>query len=125
MGIQIHKKNKIMVTFTCPIGEGIGVWKSQEKVFIGTDVDVELDVSGILIFNQDVVCVEEKEEKIYLKDNQVHIRGRIEQIEWDNILTVRLGKSILLIEVEDIAIYEVDKWIEIKTKELDLSEVIF
>lgn len=123
--INFQKKNKIIVYFSCTIGEGIGVWKSQDKVYKGMEADVELDVYGTLSVNEDINLVEEQEEKIYIMDNQVHIRGRIEQIDWDNLITVRLGRSILLIDVDDVAFLGVNKWIDIKTKELELTEVIF
>lgn len=89
------------------------------------EADVELDVHGTLSVNEDINLVEEQEEKIHIMDDQVHIRGRIEQIDWDNLITVRLGRSILLIDVEDVAFLDVNMWIEIKTKELELTEVIF
>lgn len=89
------------------------------------EADVELDVYGTLSVNEDINLVEEQEEKIYIMDNQVHIRGRIEQIDWDNLITVRLGRSILLIDVDDVAFLGINKWIDIKTKELGLTEVIF
>ena len=123
--IQFLKKNEIIVDFSSSIGEGRALWKSIDKVFKGKEIQVELDVPGILIFGQDIVWTDEQEEKIYVSNDLVIIRGKIEQIEWDNIITVRLGAWILLVEVEDKDKYELNKWIEIKTRELELTEVIY
>lgn len=125
MDIHFLKRNKIIVNFSSSIGEGIAFWRSDDKLFKGKEIEVELDVPQILCFGKDIVLAEQQEEKIYVCNDLVHITGRIEQIEWDNIITVRLGTSILLVEVEDMDKYELNNWIEIRTNELVLTEVIF
>jgi len=125
--LEIHylKKHKKLVRFTSSIGKGVGHWLSNDKIKTGMDVNVELDIPGTLYLGKDILENEEHKERIYLIDEEVHIIGNVEQIEDDNILTIRIGKSIFLIEVEDKDKYHVGQWIEIKTKDLQLTNFIF
>lgn len=122
--IKTIEENKSKVRFTSLIGEGYGLLISTDKVKIGMDIEVELDIPGILCHGQDIIETEGQRERIYIKNNKVHINGLIEQLEEDNLLTIRLGRSILLIEVEDKALYKPRQWIEIITENLQLTDFI-
>lgn len=125
MEINCIKETKTQIRFTSLIGEGYGLLISTDKAKIGLEIEVELDIPGILCQGQEIIETEGQRERIYIKNNKVHITGYIEQLEEDNLLTIRLGKSILLIEVEDKALYKRGQWIEIRTENLQLTDFIF
>lgn len=123
--LRFLKQNKINVTFSSDLGIGFGYWNSSNHVKEGMEVEVELDIPGTLCFGIDIVESMDEEPKLFISTDKVNLIGRVEQIEYDNIIAVRLGNSIMLIEVDDSSKYEVGKWIKVQTNELQITDFIF
>ncbi|GIO83249.1 hypothetical protein J25TS5_01810 [Paenibacillus faecis] len=123
--LRFLKGNKINGTFSSDLGIGFGYWNSSNHVKEGMEVEVELDIPGTLCFGKDIVESMDEEPKLYISMDKVNLIGRVEQIEYDNIIAVRLGHSILLLEVDDPSMFEAGRWIKIQTNELQITDFMF
>jgi hypothetical protein len=99
MKIKITKSGmkKDEVFFLTEFGEGRGIWCSA-PVKLGTETDVEFELSELLMRWVDILPVPASEYNIRLEGDKVVFTGVLENIEEDGTGYLRLSESLVMFE---------------------------
>jgi hypothetical protein len=111
---------KIEITFSSEYGDGIGVW-NNEQLEVNKSFYVELDIKETLIYDKGIIKTEEQSTKIFIDNYYTCIIGKIEEIETD-VITLRIGKSITMLEVDKSESFNIGDTVLIRTTDLNLYE---
>src|SRR4051812_23336524 len=88
----------VEVTFSTRYGMGKGVWMN-EPPSVGHEYHIELDIDEKVALLNVITQKSSRDFAIRQENSGLILQGEIEAVEFDNICTLRLGDSILLIEV--------------------------
>lgn len=99
MKIRILKSGlrKDEVLFVTDHGEGRGLWCGA-PVAPGTEIDVEFEITQLLMRWVDIVPVATSEYSIRTEGNKVIFTGVLENIEEDGTGVLRLGEGLVMFE---------------------------
>lgn len=91
--------NVLHVKFHSPFGDGTALW-SDTAPKIGEIIDAEFDVEEIFSWNINMKPTSEKSSKIKMKDSLIQITAELVQADEDGCAALKLGDSIILIELD-------------------------
>ncbi len=104
MRIHINKvredQSELFVEFYSPNGNGIGLWNGTAPK-IGDTLDVELDINEAFSWQKNIKYSPDKKSLITTINNTIQITAELIPGIKDNCLALKLGDSIILIEVEE------------------------
>ncbi|MGI2298152.1 hypothetical protein [Paenibacillus sp. GXUN7292] len=115
--------DKIKVTFLSELGEGLGYWQGTNPE-INNTYFVELDIQETLVFGNNISKILNHPNSILISDEITTIIGKIEFIE-DNCIILRIGKSIIIIEVDKLQEFNQGETVLITTERLLLIDMNF
>jgi hypothetical protein len=88
-----------LVEFQSPYGIGRALWADGIPQLL-KNYDVEYEIPETLVWNQTIVHHDEEITAVTYQENALHLYGQLESLEGDGIGCIRLGTSILLVEIE-------------------------
>lgn len=98
---QVHEdQSKLFVEFYSPNGNGIGLWNGTAPK-IGDTLDVELDIDEVFSWQKNIKHSSDKKLLITTINNTTQITAKLILGINDNCAALKLGDSIILIEVEE------------------------
>lgn len=121
MKIVIKDFKDKQVFFESEYGIGIAKW-SGETPAISQELHVELGVNANLVFGVDVTLIKDSSSKISNSEGICIILGKIESVDEDDYVTVRIGKNMLCCVIEGLKEF-VGRFVEIRTVFLELSNM--
>lgn len=107
---------KIIISFISPYGEAKAIWKGPTPI-LNNEYEVELDI-GETFYCDDNITRSNKE--IYSIDHSEScflINGKIESLSEDNVASIRLGDSLILVSYWG-EIGKKGNYVTLKTKEI-------
>lgn len=99
MRIRITRKEDALCFFESDCGTGVGLFQSPDFTPPHT-ADVELECTGVLKWGRELTASESTRMSIHHESGMVTIKGKLVSLEADNVLTLQLGNSILLLETD-------------------------
>jgi hypothetical protein len=98
---QVYKRNgaSIVVSFKSTYGSGDAVWHGEVAPEINHVYDVELDVEGKLIWGQNIRECQTAKYAIDNEDGKLILQGKIEYVDEDGIAALRIGDSLVTLEI--------------------------
>ena len=90
--------NSYQVSFSTPFGTGYGKWRGEPPQ-IYQHYDVEIEAGPILIWGENI-NVTEKEEFLLDDLEELTIQGKLESVEPNGVIYMRLGSSMISLETE-------------------------
>jgi len=122
MNITIENITKneesIFVEFVSDLGSSIAVWVGEEPVQ-GGSYDVEIDIDDDLVWGEDIVTTSKSTCTISSSGNEFCLVAKVISYEDDGCLSVSLGSSVLLLDVEG-APENISGLVECKASEVKL-----
>ncbi len=90
--------NAYQVSFSTPFGTGYGKWRGDPPQLY-QHYDVEIEAGPIFVWGENIHVTENEE---FLLDDveQLTIQGKVEVVEPNGIIFVRLGSSTISLETE-------------------------
>ena len=113
------KELGVVVRFSCSAGIGLGCWKQVAELPVPGDCfSAELDVDELLAFPANLAWLQDgpSELRIALDEEHLTMRGRIESIDEDGMVYLRLADDCLVMiesSLDDIAN---EGWCEFTTR---------
>lgn len=105
MNIIIEKITKnedlIFVDFSSDLGSSRAVW-AGEKPVLGSSYDVEIDIDDDLVWGEDIVTASKSTCMVSSSENKFCLVAKVISSESDGCLSVALGNSVLLLDVEGL-----------------------
>lgn len=93
-----HPKEPL-VEFQSPYGIGRAIWaESVPELF--QDYDVEYEIPETLVWGQTIMQMAEEKIAVTYEESALLLYGQLEHVDQDGLGIVRLGESIILIEIE-------------------------
>ena len=119
MKIEILQNIGKICTFSTAFGNGVGTvvgTKSNEP-----KIDVEIEIESVLQWGVDIVDTTSSSPRISFSDGITEINALVEFLHEDNLVSLRLGDSILSIEVDRLP-EEIcaGHWVLLKISDLQL-----
>ncbi|PZS09246.1 MAG: hypothetical protein DLM55_06790 [Acidimicrobiales bacterium] len=71
-----------------------------EKPSLGTSHSVEIDVNDLLLWGRDLRVADTPAQEIADDEDMVRISGRIESFDSDDVLTLLVDNSLIMVETE-------------------------
>lgn len=93
------KQNILHVSFHSPIGEATALWGDIAPK-IGEIIDVEFEFEEIFSWSINVKPTAEKSSKIKMENSLIQITAELVQADEDGCAALKLGDSIILIELD-------------------------
>ena len=116
---QVHEdQSELFVEFYSPNGNGIGLWNGTAPK-IGDTLDVELDINEAFSWQKNIKYSSDKKSLITTINNTTHITAKLIQGINDNCAALKLGDSIILIEVEE-PLPRTSGFVQVTTTKLNL-----
>lgn len=84
---------------------------------------VEMDIDDELIWETNICFSSENSNVIMQKDNEIKIVAKLDYNSEDNLATLKIYDSIVLIDIEGIKQDISNKWVEINCDSIRLSNV--
>jgi hypothetical protein len=117
--VKILSTQPATVRFRCAAGTATARWRG-ELPEVGADTQVEWDIEPQLRWGVNATLAGRTGDSIEDVASEVLVRGRVQSVETDGIITVTVADSPTLLEVsrapEDLA----GEWIELRAPELSL-----
>jgi hypothetical protein len=114
--LSIEGRERIM--FETPIGIGFGDWEGEMPAQ-GESTDVEIEIDDDLKWGRDITMTNESVSMIASENNLFRFVAEVLSYENDGCLAVRLGESVVLLDVDD-APSDIKGWIECKAARVKL-----
>ncbi len=104
MNIKVLEINKYgndetLISFSSPYGTAHGFWMEQSPK-INKSYNVEFDISQTLVWGKDIKKAGIDEYKIWHQNDIIYICAMFHSFEDNCCLTIRLGKTLILVETE-------------------------
>ncbi|MFC5471607.1 hypothetical protein ACFPPD_23305 [Cohnella suwonensis] len=115
--------DKIKVTFLSDLGVGIGYWNGVIPK-VNNTYFVELDIQETLVYGSNIVKSSNQPISIFNNEGITKIIGKIEFIE-DDCIILRIGKSIIMTEVDNLKEFNQGDTVIITTTNLLLIDMNF
>jgi hypothetical protein len=93
----------ITVEIETEFGSCIADWES-EKPENGKSYDIEFEVEDTLIYGKTIYFTESNEYQIKMENGNTIFVGNIDAISDDGVAAIKMGDSILLVEVENFPV---------------------
>ena len=88
-----------LVEFQSPYGIGRAIWADGIPQLLKS-YDVEFEIPETLVWDQTIVRHDEEVTAITYQENALHLYGQLESFQEDGTGCIRLGTSIILVEIE-------------------------
>ncbi|MGL4036902.1 hypothetical protein ACR3LQ_21900 [Kosakonia cowanii] len=98
--IMITAVDEHKVEFTSALGRGAATWVGMPPRQ-GNTYDVEIDIDDIFQWGKNINISMQEKPKIDVVGNNLLFFGKIMAYEDDGLLTVKVGRSIIFLEVSD------------------------
>jgi hypothetical protein len=108
------------VLFETRFGGGAGIWKGK-AVMHNTNCDVELEVPDCLKWNFEISSAGTEVESITRNGNSSIIVGKIEFVDHNSVMSVRVGDDMLSVEVAGLS--KRKGYVEMKPSVLELYDI--
>jgi len=93
---EISDNNKIV--FNTPLGIGKGIWMSEPLPLRNKSYDVEIEINDSLKWGDNISFTEDDKEAIGIDNGYVYIQGKIEGVDSDGLVILRLGDSVIMLD---------------------------
>lgn len=97
----IKNEDLIFVDFSSDFGSSCAVW-AGEKPVLGSSYDVEIDIDDDLVWGEDIVTTSKSTCMVSSSENKLCLVAKVISSESDGCLSVALGNSVLLLDVEGL-----------------------
>lgn len=97
----------LRVRFNSPFGNGVALW-SDPTPEIGEDLDVELELDEVFSWETNIMSSLEKTPQIIFTNDTHFIIGELIQDGCDGCAALKLGDSIILVELDEPIKQELD-----------------
>ena len=94
-----NKCQDLIVCFMTAFGSGSGIWIGTPPK-IANQYEVELDIEDVLIWNDTIKETKDKNVVISYDDQGMMLQGKVERLDSDGIVYVRLHSSLIMIETD-------------------------
>ncbi|MGC7100328.1 hypothetical protein ACPZ19_37075 [Amycolatopsis lurida] len=101
-----------LVEFDSPHGSAAAKWAGAEPLPSG-GTEVELEIDDALIWAEHVHPAAERTPRLVLRDGQVELVGLVEADLGDDLFSVRLGNSVVTLEIEAVPDGLPGQWISV------------
>ncbi|AMS18770.1 hypothetical protein AYK59_01150 [Pseudomonas synxantha] len=114
----ISDQNILSVRFNSPFGNGVALWSSSTPE-IGEDLDVEFELNEVFFWKKNIIPSLKKTPQITFTNDTHSIIGKLIQDKDDGCAALKLGDSIILIELDEPIKEECD-FVELKVNSIHL-----
>ena len=111
----------ILVEFSSEFGKAVAFWEG-EKPIANNEYHVEMDIRDTLIWNEQIQKAENNKHYIQQENDLIRIFGRIDSIDDDGYVTLRLGECIVPFIASGTP-FQIGEHITLSAKEIFLSPV--
>ncbi|MDQ3801738.1 MAG: hypothetical protein M3384_20125 [Acidobacteriota bacterium] len=98
MRIKISEISDNKIVFNTPLGIGKGIWMSDPLPRLDESYDVEIEINDSLKWGENVSFTEADKEAIGIDNEYVYIQGKIEGVDSDGLVILRLGDSVIMLD---------------------------
>jgi hypothetical protein len=98
MRIRIDEISGNKIVFKSPLGIGKGIWMSDSPPLIDESYEVEIEINDSLKWGENVSFAAEDKEVIGMDNEYGHIQGKVEGVDSDGLVILRLGDSIIMLD---------------------------
>ena len=91
--------NSYQVSFSTPFGTGYGKWRGEPPEMY-QHYDVEIEAGPVLVWGKNIGITEDEDFLLDDYGNELTIQGKLEAVEPNGIVYVRLGSSMISLETE-------------------------
>ncbi|KAB0563947.1 hypothetical protein C9383_15135 [Pseudomonas palleroniana] len=114
----ISDANTIRVSFHSPVGSGTALWMGISPA-IGEEQDVELDLDEVFTWGKNIIPSSRKTPKINIINGLTQITAQIIQNPDGEWTALKLGDSIVLIELDELPTQK-SGFVELKATKIHL-----
>ncbi|MGZ0716798.1 hypothetical protein [Pseudomonas palleroniana] len=114
----ISDANTIRVSFHSPVGSGTALWMGISPA-IGEEQDVELDLDEVFTWGKNIIPSSRKTPKINIINGLTQITAQIIQNPDGEWTSLKLGDSIVLIELDELPTQK-SGFVELKSTKIHL-----
>jgi hypothetical protein len=98
MRIKISEISDNKILFKSPFGIGKGFWMSDPLPRLDEFYEVEIEINDSLKWRENVRFAKEDKEVIEIDSEYVHIQGKVEGVDSDGLVILRLVDSIIMLD---------------------------
>lgn len=117
LSIETHQQQE-RVKFESTVGVGFGVWIGKLPTQ-GESIDVEVEIDDDLKWGRNITMTNESASTITSENSQFRFVAEVVTYEGNGCLSVRLGESVILLNVEDVP-GNVKGWVECRAESVKL-----
>ena len=117
----IDKNSNIIVEFSSEFGKAMAFWEG-EKPIVNNEYHVEIDIRSTLIWSKEIQKAESNKPIIQQGNDFIQISGRIDSIDDDGYVTLRVGEYIVPFIASGTP-FQIGEHVTLTAKEISLSPV--
>jgi hypothetical protein len=96
---EIASQVPLTVRFSCSAGTATAAWAGERPVR-GHEYDVECDVPGVVEWDAGIRPSDQYDDLVVERGGRIFLRGRLEGVDADGVLALRIAESLVLIEAD-------------------------
>lgn len=121
---EIGKENpNNLVLFSTDFGDAKAIWEGEEPT-INNEYQVEVDINETLIWNIDIIRVENGYYSIQIENDIIHISGSLDSLDDDGYAILKIGESIIPFMAMGEP-FQVGSFIKLATKIVSVSPISY